>query len=312
MSEAALSRFRKLARWLAAGALTLGFLALAAATLDLGAVAHALAQTNPAAWAGVIALSAAMTGLRFLRIAEALNARPSFPLFRVAAAHGAALAVLPARTGEAAFPIALRAICKRSMAGAVGALLLIRLGDLAVLTAMAGGLAFLLRDELGMGPWAFPALLALAAPLLWALIPYAAGALAKRTRIAALRKVSAGAADIDRFGPARLFAHTAALWLILALAAQVAARGAGLELPFAHAALAGVAASFAFALPVNGLASAGPFEAAFAGALALLGHAPEQALAAAILLHVAAIFVALASAAGAEGVVALRLRARST
>ena len=102
-------------------------------------------------------------------------------------------------------------------------------------------------------------------------------------------RISAAAVEVGRSSAIILAGSTFSVWLTLVLAAQASVAAVGIAVDPGTAALASVAASLAFALPVSGFANVGPFEAAFAGVLVAGGVQAESALAAALLLHLCAL-----------------------
>ena len=87
----------------------------------------------------------------------------------------------------------------------------------------------------------------------------------------------------------KLVSQTILLWTMLLCASAVAFGGAAKVISLGAATLGLAGGSLAFALPVNGIASAGPFEAAYAFAAGLIGAAQAHAISAAIILHVCAV-----------------------
>lgn len=277
---------------------TVSCAAIATATGALDVAARTLVLAPPRAWAGVLVLMIAVAGLRFLRLRTALGAPPPLETFNAAALHGSAAALLPGKLGELVLPLVVRRLTGQSILAGAGLLVFFRALDFAALVAAAA-----VAGMLAGGPAPL-----LAAILLAALAaPYLLHALARRPlgRKGGVWSLLANAADIaGRLSIARIatiFALTLAVWGALWAAALVAADGAGLSASAAIAGLALAAASAAFASPVNGIANAGPFEAAFAGVYAAFGHAAAPALAAAILVHACAVAAPLLCFALGEG-----------
>ncbi len=264
--------------------------------LDLGQSARGLADIAPKAWIAVIGLSLLMAILRAARVAVVARAAQFGPVVKASFLHGAANAVLPARAGEAVLPVALARYGGMDPARAVGLLLIVRLGDLIVLFGL--GLFFVavldvwgqtdgIRISLAMGGLALIVGVSAVPALVGGLGRWTPGALKSlANRIAAAGSMLAGNSRIS------LVLLTLAIWLTLGLAAHVSISAAGLQIDMTYAFLAAIAASLAFALPTNGIASVGPFEAAFVGILALSGSSAELALTAAIHLHLCALIAA--------------------
>lgn len=260
-------------------------LALAIGTGAFQAAVRALALADASAWGECLALMIAVSVLRYLRLQLALTGVAPLPAFNASALHGSASALAPGKLGELVLPVVVRRLTGASFLAGTGLLVLFRVLDLVALlaaavcaAALAGGAPGLVIPVVAaicVGPIALRRLMALPAGRsgrLWSLLSEAA----------------AIAAEISPLRYYATFGLTLLIWFILWLAAFLAAAGAGLDASFAVAGLALAAASAAFASPVNGLANAGPFEAAFAGAYVALGFALAPALAAAILLHVCA------------------------
>lgn len=270
------------------------------------AASRTLALAGAAVWAGALVIMLAIGVLRFLRLQIALGETAPLETFNAAALHASASALIPGKLGELILPIVVRRLTGSSLLAGAGLLVFLRALDLAALTAvgcfagiLAGGSALLL------GPLAVAALAA----------PFALHRLAKLThgRQGRCWTVVARTADFAaRFTFAQnvsMLALSLTVWIALWGAALLAAEGMGLDAPIATAGLAVAAASAAFASPVNGVANAGPFEAAFSGVYAGFGYSLAPALAAAVLLHVCAIAAPLLSLAVGEGAAfAMRVR----
>lgn len=285
----------------AALAVTAGFSALAVVSVDLDEVSRGLAATGPGAWLACLGSMAAASLFRFARLAAAFDAAP-VRLFNVSALHNAAGAFFPGRLGELVFPVLMKRAAAESLLAGAGFLLLMRALDaLCVALLLGAGFAFLAAGPAGAGAAALGGLgvLALAAfGLSWCLglVVQLAPAFARP----AFERLTAVARRLPRARAAAVVASTAGVWVALAAGAAAAIRGVDAGGGFAEAALAVGASTIAFASPVNGVASAGPFEAAFAGALVSTGAAPAPALAAAVVMHLSALASALACVALAQ------------
>lgn len=289
--------------WLTALLITIVCIGFAMSFLDLGESTRTLSAMDGWAWANVIGLSLLMAMLRAMRVAVVAGVGHATPIVKASFLHGAANAVLPARMGEAVLPLALVRYSGMDLLPAIGLLIIVRMGDLLALAGIGLVLVALL-DVLDLNL----ALRFLTAATGVALV-FGVGAVPLIVRlgakiapglISALAARVAGAGSHLSFASnCSLVASTLAIWLLLGLAAQVSVSAAGLDVDFPAVWLACVAASFAFALPFNGIASFGPFEAAFVGALAIFGTPAEAALTAAIHLHLGALIAAGLAAVGA-------------
>lgn len=264
--------------------------------LDLGKSARGLADIKPRAWVAVVGLSLLMAILRAARVAVVARVVQIGPVVKASFLHGAANAVLPVRAGEAVLPIALARYGGMDPARAVGLLLIVRLGDLIVLFGL--GLFFVavldvwgqsdrIRVSLAMAGLALIVGVSVIPALVGGLGRWTPGALK-----ALVNRVAAAGSTLADNSRISLVVLTLAIWLTLGLAAHVSIAAAGLQVDMTLAFLAAIAASLAFALPTNGIASVGPFEAAFVGILALSGSSAELALTAAIHLHLCALIAA--------------------
>jgi uncharacterized membrane protein YbhN (UPF0104 family) len=297
MSGSRPSSTRPIHRWLGAAAATLGCLVVGLFMVDLGTSGAMLAAADPALWATAIMLSMLMAAFRAIRLVASARARQPWPIVKASLIHNAANAVLPAKVGEAALPIALSRYAGFDPVRGIGLLVLVRLCDLVALA--------------GLGLWLVAILDVWSLPTGWRVAIAIGGGLMTLGVVVLPRFIGAGAGRLrhvfNRLGPRleaaashltdvpglALVTSTACIWVALVLAAQVCVAAVGLTAEPGMVALACVAASLAFALPIGGIANAGPFEAAFAGVLVTGGAATEPAVAAAILLHLCAIVGAL-------------------
>lgn len=279
--------------WLTASLVTAGFACLGFTLFDLGASAKALAGVPPKAWISVIGLSLLVAFLRAARVAVIADTVPAGIAVRASFWHGAANVILPARMGEAVLPITLARYGGMDAMRAVGLLLIVRLGDLIALIGLGSVLIA------GLDFWGFSTelrlLLAAGGVLLIACIggvPFLvriAGRCAPRAISVYANRIAEAGAQLTYGSRIGLLALTLAIWVTLGIAAQVSIGATGLRVDPMLAWLASVAASFAFALPTNGIASIGPFEAAFVGVLVAADGLGEAALAAAVHLHMCAL-----------------------
>ncbi len=291
-------------RWLTALLVSVICIGMGLGLVDMRESFGGLAALDARDWIVVMGFCLIMAALRAARVVMVARAGPALPVVKASLLHGAAMAILPARTGEAVLPLALARYSGIDLMRAVGLLIIVRIGDLMAL----GGISLMLVAALNVwghtdGVRLLFTVAGAAAVLAIAVVPEMLRLLCrwapKRFRSALDRLAAAGAAFRlgSRIG---LVASTLAIWLTLALAARVAVDAAGLQIDLAHVWLACAAASLAFALPTNGIASIGPFEAAFVGVLAAAGASAEAALTAAVHLHLCALL-----AAGLAALVAL-------
>ncbi|MEM8812934.1 MAG: lysylphosphatidylglycerol synthase domain-containing protein [Pseudomonadota bacterium] len=281
--------------WLSAASVTGVCLGVAALVMDLGASATALAAIDLKYWMATVTLCGAMALLRAGRVAMIAGVPRIDAVIRASFLHGAANAILPARLGEAVLPIALSRLGSMDLIRAIGLLFIVRLADLLVL--LGSGLILLATANLWpagaelrflMGGFGIALILGAGT------VPSALGLVqsALPVWLASYTARFSAAASLSWPVRAGVFANTLAVWTVLAMAAFVSAQATGLALDWTIVALAAIGASLAFAMPTNGLASFGPFEAAFVAVAATAGAASETALAAALHLHLSALIAA--------------------
>ncbi|WP_419907110.1 lysylphosphatidylglycerol synthase transmembrane domain-containing protein [Hoeflea sp.] len=279
--------------WLVAALVTAGFFFVATNVLDVGESARTLTRIDAGAWATVIGLSLLMAILRALRLVVMARGTEVGPVVKASFLHSAANAILPARIGEAALPLALARYGGYDPVRALGLLLIMRLGDIMALAGI--GLVLLAALDIWNHPDSVRLLFAATGILVMAgisavpAIVDATGKLAPGMFRRFVERITAAGSLLDRNARIALLALTLAIWVTLGIAAQVSISAAGLDIGFAYAWLACIAASLAFALPTNGIASVGPFEAAFVGIVVLSGAPAEAALTAALHLHLCAL-----------------------
>lgn len=297
-------------RWLAALCTTTVCLGLSVGFIDIGAGAAALASANRSLWGLTIVLSIGVGGLRALRVVMLNRSAPAWPLIRASCLHNAANALLPAKMGDVALPIALRRYAGLGLAQGIGLLLVVRLSDLATLAGL--GLILLGATNVQNLPDGWRLAMAALGTVL-CLGPGAVPIAVKGSRrwITKLRgekgmQIAAAVAHLEKSSAVGLVILTLAVWLVLGLAACSAVAAVGLHTGWTITFLACIAASFAFASPVNGVASVGPFEAAFAGVLTFGNASATQAVAAAVILHMSSLIAAALTGSVALGSPAAR------
>jgi uncharacterized membrane protein YbhN (UPF0104 family) len=268
---------------------------------------HALAAAGSLP---VTALALAVLGLAASYVLRALRMRaelgrgraePLGPYLTLMVVHNAAVNVVPLRGGDAAYPVLVHRWLGLPVAQAVGSLVWMRVQDALVL-ALAGvvlwpGLPLPLRcggaAAAGVGMLLAPRLLR------WGARSVPAGPRWRR-----LQGAAAALARAPEHGPAG-WAFCAASWACK-LAAVALCLGAAAHLPAATAAIAALGGELAGALPLQGPAGFGTYEAGVWTGAALRGAGGSEAAVAAALVHV--VLLATAIAAGALGHLA---RARS-
>jgi uncharacterized membrane protein YbhN (UPF0104 family) len=212
---------------------------------------------------------------------------------RLTLVHNLLNNLLPARSGEASFPILMKREFGVPLARSIPALLYFRFLDLHFLLALGTGVLLASR---GAGGWLLAAALV---PLPWVVFQ-GQGWLAPRVgpgrgRIRRL----AGEALAGLPGSARLFwetwAWTAVNWGAKLLAFAWVLR-AFLPMPYAASLLGSVTGELSSVLPIHGLAGAGTYEGGILAGLLPLGIGAEAALRAAVNLHLFVLGVSFLSA----------------
>lgn len=264
--------------------------------IDWRVIVSAYARISLAQLAGIFFLGLIPTLMRVVRLSAVIGAPVSWALFRAVSIQGAALATLPAKIGEAVLPIALSRQGKHNLAEAIGVLLLLRAYDMLMLIVL-GAIAFVfLAAKLGLAQWV-PVMLSGAGLtvgvmlFLPVLVKYMREMmhlyLGPSARIVRLfDQLSLSMRDLTPGRLSSLILITLLVWA--SLFAVFFQTGVALQATpgLTASILAGVAGSLAFALPVNGIANLGPFEAAWAAVMIPLGVTPADAIAAAVLSHI--------------------------
>jgi uncharacterized membrane protein YbhN (UPF0104 family) len=287
-------------------AVTAGFGFIAWYYIDWNAFFAAYTRISLTQLVGLCALGLVTVLLRVARLCVAIGQPLQWIYFRAVTLQGAAVATLPAKIGEAVLPLALVRQAGYSLARAVGVLLLLRLYDLLTLMVFGAVSLALLAADFGMAAWR-PVLLAGAAGAVGVMMMFPQLAIlvsrlfhkylkpeGKIVRL--IDQLSFSSRDLS---PPRLFGLilvSGLIWACLFLVFYLTGVITGATPGPSASVLAGTAGSLAFALPVNGLANLGPFEAAWASIMIPLGVAPASAVAAAILSHFILIFCNLALA----------------
>lgn len=309
------------ARWLFIVRLSLALLLSAAvlAWLLAGIDSRALAATLADADLLPLCLGAlaglAVVGLRCQRLAN-LTGRP---LDRAAGTtfllYNAAVALLPAKLGELALPVLLRQRHGASLWHSGGLVVLLRVYDLLFVAGLAAASTLLLAAaEYPLPDRAAAA----AAALLLICIAVACGlptagrrALAqargrwpnRHRLLARLGELSSALTSLSGTRLRRHLLETAALWAALVavwVCATAAFAGREHLLP---AVLAGSLSSFAFALPINGVANLGPVQAVWVWTACGFGLPMTAAVVIALTAHLIPLLAGLLG--GATALVAL-------
>ena len=268
---------------------------------DLENIATGLAQSPMSGWVLCCLMMAAVTFARYVRIQFCVPAAPRLSLYRASALHGAAISVLPGKIGEAVLPLALKQLTNIPFLSGTGLLLLIRAFDMAALIT----LAVISYSLSGVVEPAFKNMIIIAMPISVALLLAAPLVVVHGMKFLPSgdhfigRMISSVTAALTIIPLSRIYLilfMTLLIWVLLGVAAFTSIDAVGLEPTPINAMLAVALASFAFALPVNGIASIGPFEAAFAFGLGLFGFPLNASIAAAAHLHICAVGVAMIAA----------------
>lgn len=288
----------RLWRGLLSVAVTVAFVWFLLSTGLLATLPQALGTADGANLLAVCAGVVATHLLRAWRLAlcvEPRTRRLTRRAFVASTWHSFWLAVLPARMGEVSIIVALTRRYGKSLAEAVGLLVLLRLLDLLIICAIGGIAAW----------WAFAPLTGWAQ---WRALLGAGGAaamvgvvgllflcLAARAFLPSVQSQSAllrwtrqamtAAVALSARRLTAIWLVSAAMWMSLILAFQQCLLAVEAVVPLATAAVVGAAGVLSFAMPINGIASVGPFEGAWTATATAAGLTASGALAAAIIVH---------------------------
>jgi len=274
----------------------------AVAIVDMAQVTLLLAGVSTDFAFPMAAFALLTVGFRCLRLVTLLGPSHSLILLRASALHGLAVALLPAKLGEFVLPAALVQGLGMGVSRAAGLLILIRAYDLLFLVGAGAGAFGLSAKSYGMENLSSLCLIGAAiATVLFATLPLAA----QRFRAVILRQfrhksrlatvvdgLTAAAAELTIGAGLKVAIVTSLIWgsfFALCHTAALAAHGAWQA---GASVIAATGGALAFALPVNGIANLGPFEAAFAGTLVAGGAELEAAMVAALLVHLWAVAAA--------------------
>ena len=291
-------------RWLlgAAAGVSLLSLLIVAAVSEVGKLQGALWPTAPAFLLGTALALAASYGLRAWRLAVVLNAPCSPGLAQVAVLHNLLNALLPAKLGELSLPLLLRRHQGDGLVKGLGVLVVVRALDV---LGLLGWVSLLLL--VGSQPWAEAgrllgwAGLSTTGVLLAALLligryfrqrpPVGAGPGRWPNIRRAGRDLGAALAGLSPVQLGYALLLSLLIWLLIIAAFHAAALAFGVTAPLVTTTLATASATLAFMLPINGLASLGPPQLAWAGVLAALGEGWERSLVAATVTQLVALAV---------------------
>lgn len=301
-------------------AVTAAFGYIAYYFIDWHAFVAAYARISLAQMVGLCALGLMTVLLRVVRLCVAIGQPLQWIYFRAVTLQGAAVATLPAKIGEAVLPLALVRQAGYSLPRAIGVLLLLRLYDLLTLIVFGAVSLALLTEQFSIAHLQPVLWIAAAATLgVMALFPASAAMVSRLFHkylnpqgkiVSLIDQLSFSSRDLPLRRLAGLIVVSGLIWASLFLVFYLTGIITGATPGPAASVLAGVAGSLAFALPVNGLANLGPFEAAWAGVMIPLGVIPASAVAAAVISHFILIFCNLALAGA--GVLQWGISGRST
>jgi glycosyltransferase 2 family protein len=244
-----------------------------------------------AAWA-VVPVIQGLRAWRFSLLATGRPAAPSWPMYVIASRLLLFNYLLPFKLGEVSFPLSMRRAFGTDYVRSIGVLIVARLMDLCVVSAMVVFGVVLVIDPVNRD-WHLPALVGagvavLALPLLgielldpvWRV----SGWLPRRAPSPQLWLWRAGLCH-PLPQRALALALTLSIWIMQATLACLAASTVADGLGFVEVMLANAAANLAFAMPVSGLAGLGPPQAAWATTLHLTGVAWPLAIVTALICH---------------------------
>ncbi len=229
---------------------------------------------------------------RFSLLATGRLAAPSWPMYVIASRLLLFNYLLPFKLGEVSFPLMMSQAFGTDHLRSIAVLIVARLADLCVVSAMLVFSAALVIDP-ARYHWNLEVLLAvgtgaLALPLVgFEMLAVLWGLSGRLPRLAPwVDRLVRGAAPYRPL-PQRAIALglTVAIWMMQATLAYLAATAVVENPGFFEIMLANAAANLAFALPVSGLAGLGAPQAAWATTLHLTGLAWPPAIIAALICH---------------------------
>jgi len=270
-------------RWVIASTIFALLLLAVEHYLGWASVLEQWAVVDPAVFTGLTLLTLISYLLRAERVYRYFGQRQGHPrraYLRISFIHNALNNFLPMRLGEAAFPLLMRRQFRQSMLSSTAGLVWIRLMDLHVLLLLAALALGSLLPTLGYlalaGLIVGPVLVTLLRSQLMRLLP--ARFKAKAQELTHLLPHSSALVIST-------YLQTLLIWVVKLLALVLVLQ-AFLPIDFVAAWIAVTTADISGVLPIHGLAGSGTYEAAMLAALIPLGFAAEQALSAAINLHI--------------------------
>ena len=270
-------------RWVIASTIFALLLLAVEHYLGWASVLEQWAVVDPAVFTGLTLLTLISYLLRAERVYRYFGQRQGHPrraYLRISFIHNALNNFLPMRLGEAAFPLLMRRQFRQSMLSSTAGLVWIRLMDLHVLLLLAALALGSLLPTLGYlalaGLIIGPVLVTLLRSQLMRLLP--ARFKAKAQELTHLLPHSSALVIST-------YLQTLLIWVVKLLALVLVLQ-AFLPIDFVAAWIAVTTADISGVLPIHGLAGSGTYEAAMLAALIPLGFAAEQALSAAINLHI--------------------------
>jgi uncharacterized membrane protein YbhN (UPF0104 family) len=285
-------RVSKSIRWLLASAILIAVIVWVEVQLGWAGVLGAWSDVPLTTLAVLVLLTLVSFGLRAWRVwlyFGVADGHPFSAYLRISLIHNAFNNFLPARLGEASFPVMMKSGFGVRLVDSAAGLLWIRVMDLHFLL-----LLFALVAIAEIGAVMIPIAIAiLAGP---ALLPWFLR-LAISRRVAPVARVAAKLSDNApaSWGNAlRLYAVTATVWTTK-LAALTVLATLFIDIPGTRGLLGVIAADLSSVLPIHGLAGSGTFEGAMLAALVPLGVPADDVLLAAVNVHVYILIVTLFS-----------------
>lgn len=222
-----------------------------------------------------------------------INDKKDWPMFRVAGMLVVFNTLIPFRLGELSFPLLVHHRFGISKAYALGVLTFVRFFDLALVFLLLSLFTLL---TFAMAKFQSLALLtgATAIAAMGVMLFFSDSVYSKVRRITGqgvvsdlINRVAEGAASLDRQHHFLFLAYALAIWLLLGAMLTLAAMAVIPSLSLVQGYFAATASNIAFALPINGVASLGPAQVAWAEALRLNDYPYQLAIASALAVHVA-------------------------
>lgn len=259
------------------------------------ALADALATAHP----GYLVLAACLAvfiqvirAWRFAILADGKASLPSWTMIGIATRLILLNFLLPFKLGELGFPVMMKRSYGTPFAQGAGILILSRLLDFSVVSAilLLTGASLLAPDVIGLGSEmvALLGFLLLLLPILligW--LPNLRAMAKPWPRLDHVAQQLSFGARMMSPAPFRslVFGLTCLIWTNHALIAWLTASSIGAAIDFLPLAMASAASNLAFALPISGVAGLGPPQAAWATMLNLAGIAWTPAITTALLCH---------------------------